>query len=131
MRPVVADASALAAIAFGEEESERILARLDGVTIHAPRLLRYELASVAVKKARRYPDHAARIFAALDAVLDRRRGIRWHDVQSTDVALLATATGLSAYDASYLWLAGSLEADLVTLDRRLAAASADDFEILG
>jgi predicted nucleic acid-binding protein len=35
---------------------------------------------------------------------------------------MAKATGLSAYDASYLWLAGTLDADLVTLDKKLAAA---------
>ena len=39
-----------------------------------------------------------------------------------DVVLTARATGLSAYDASYLWLAGFLGADLVTLDARLARA---------
>ena len=39
-----------------------------------------------------------------------------------DVVLLATATGTTAYDASYLWLAASLGADLVTLDDRLAKA---------
>jgi predicted nucleic acid-binding protein len=36
---------------------------------------------------------------------------------------LAEATGLTAYDASYLWLARALGAELVTLDRKLAAAS--------
>jgi len=30
---------------------------------------------------------------------------------------LAATTGLTAYDASYLWLAGQLGAELVTLDR--------------
>ena len=54
--------------------------------------------------------------------LAARRGIVWHDVDAVDVALLAHATGLTVYDASYLWLAGWLEADLITLDRELAAA---------
>ena len=35
---------------------------------------------------------------------------------------MAQATALSAYDASYLWLAGMLDADLVTLDKKLASA---------
>ncbi|HZT90151.1 MAG TPA: type II toxin-antitoxin system VapC family toxin [Stellaceae bacterium] len=35
---------------------------------------------------------------------------------------LAEAAGLTAYDASYLWLARALGAELVTLDRKLAAA---------
>ncbi len=37
---------------------------------------------------------------------------------------LATETGLTAYDASYLWLARQLGAELVTLDQQLARAAA-------
>jgi predicted nucleic acid-binding protein len=44
------------------------------------------------------------------------------DPSPVDVVLIANATGLSTYDASYLWLAGYLEADLATRDRALAAA---------
>ena len=43
------------------------------------------------------------------------------DPNPVDVAMIANATGLSTYDASYLWLAGFLEADLATRDRKLAA----------
>ena len=32
-------------------------------------------------------------------------------------------TKLTVYDASYLWLARHMQADLVTLDRELAAAA--------
>jgi predicted nucleic acid-binding protein len=39
-----------------------------------------------------------------------------------EVVDLASATGLTAYDASYLWLARHLGAPLVTLDSRLARA---------
>ena len=46
----------------------------------------------------------------------------WLDPNPVDVVLVATATGLSTYDASYLCLAGMLEADLVTRDRKLSAA---------
>ncbi|MBV9740236.1 MAG: type II toxin-antitoxin system VapC family toxin [Hyphomicrobiales bacterium] len=35
---------------------------------------------------------------------------------------LAESAGLTAYDASYLWLARALGAELVTLDRKLTAA---------
>ena len=35
---------------------------------------------------------------------------------------LALATGLTAYDASYLWLTRKLGAELVTLDQQLARA---------
>lgn len=41
-------------------------------------------------------------------------------VPPTDVANLAIRTGLSAYHASYLWLALSRDLELVTLDNRLA-----------
>jgi predicted nucleic acid-binding protein len=46
------------------------------------------------------------------------------EVDHADTVLVSVATGLSAYDASYLWLAGHLGARLVTLDRRLADAGA-------
>ena len=45
-------------------------------------------------------------------------------VDSIAVLDLAERTGLTAYDASYLWLARELEAELVTLDRKLAAVEA-------
>jgi predicted nucleic acid-binding protein len=38
------------------------------------------------------------------------------------VLALAATTGLTAYDASYLWLAERLGATLITLDRQLAKA---------
>jgi len=43
-------------------------------------------------------------------------------VDHDGVLALAASTGLTAYDASYLWLARRLSADLVTLDRQLAQA---------
>ncbi len=36
---------------------------------------------------------------------------------------LALTTGLTAYDASYLWLTRQLGAELVTLDKQLATAA--------
>jgi len=123
---IVADASALAAIIFEEDGAEAVLARLEGAALNVPALLKFELTSAAVKKARQNPRHAAEIFQRLDSALDPRRGLRWHDIDATDVAILARVTGLSAYDASYLWLAGRLEADLVTLDQRLSNATGLD-----
>lgn len=126
MKRVVVDASALAAIVFGEPDSEEWSLRLDGCALYAPTLLQYELASAAQKKCRQSPELTRQILAAVDLALDPRRGITWVDPNPTDVVLLATATGLTAFDASYLCLAGMLEADLVTRDRALAAA-ADPF----
>jgi len=117
MRPVVIDASALAAIVFDEPGSERLARRLEGETVFAPTLLKFELTNVAWKKIRHGHREAPAILHTLLKVLGPRGGITWMDVE-----LVAIEAGLSSYDASYLWLAGSLGADLVTLDARLAAA---------
>lgn len=122
MTRIVVDASALAAVVFGEPEGEAVAARLDGADVSAPILLRFELANTAWKKCRERPQDAARIVQALAKILDPARGIAWHDVDHADAVLVAGATGLTAYDASYLWLAGALGADLITLDRKLARA---------
>ena len=44
------------------------------------------------------------------------------DVEQHEVLATAEASGLTAYDASYLWLARRLGVGLITLDRQLAAA---------
>jgi predicted nucleic acid-binding protein len=90
--------------------------------VHAPTLLPYELANVAWKKARRNPAAAPAILRALADVLDDNGDITWCPVAAADVALVALGTGLTAYDAAYVWLAGYLGADLVTLDRTVAGA---------
>ena len=122
MKRVVADASALAAVIFGEVSGAEISVQLHGATVFAPTLLRYELQSVARKKCLKYPDRTRETLDALDRALDARAGITWMDPNPVDVVLIAKATGLSTYDASYLWLAGYLEADLVTRDGALSAA---------
>jgi predicted nucleic acid-binding protein len=122
MNPVVLDASALAALVFQEPGFERVAERLEHANVCAPTLLKYELANVALNKSRRQPDDAARIVAALAVAFDDQSDINWYDINASDVALIAMATGTTTYDASYLWLAGSLGADLVTLDKGLARA---------
>jgi predicted nucleic acid-binding protein len=44
-------------------------------------------------------------------------------VDTAAVVNVAEETGLTAYDASYLWLARELRSDLVTLDTALHAAA--------
>jgi predicted nucleic acid-binding protein len=120
MNRVVVDASALAALAFNEPGADEVARRLEGASLAAPPLLKLELANVASKKIRRQPDRERAVLQALAEALDPRLGIRWMDVDANDVALLALATGLTAYDAAYVWLAGMLGADLVTLDEKIA-----------
>ena len=117
------DASAMAALVFHEPDAEAVARRLERATIAAPTLLKFELANVAWKKTRRCgPAEAETVFLDLGDGLDLGRRIAFHDVDHSDVVLIARAAGISTYDASYVWLAGWLGADLVTLDRRLEAA---------
>lgn len=122
MKRVVVDTSVLASLAFDEPAAQRWAPAIEGAVLYAPSLLRHEMTAVAVKKCRLDPARAAEILSALASALDSRRGINWMEPNPTDVALLAHATGLTAYDASYLWLAGFVGADLVTADRQLAEA---------
>jgi predicted nucleic acid-binding protein len=116
------DASALAAILFAEPEADVVAARLSGARLAAPALLEYELANVCLTKIRRQPSQREALRAAFR--LAHRLKVETVAVDNVAILDLAEATGLTAYDASYLWVARSLGGELVTLDRKLAAASA-------
>ncbi len=107
---------------FGEPERIRMRERLRGADLAAPALLRFEMASVGLKKLRRDPGSRAATLASL-RVFERMR-IAIVDVALAEVVDLASGAQLSSCDASYLWLARRLGAELVTLDERLAAAAA-------
>lgn len=117
----VVDASALAALLFGEPDAVAIAESLNDATLVAPSLLPFEIASVCLKKLRRHPDQH-------DALLSAHRLFGQLEISQTavdlnEVVLLAEKIGLTSYDASYLWLAQHLQAELVTLDQRLARAA--------
>jgi predicted nucleic acid-binding protein len=118
----VVDASALAALVFGEPEAEAVAVRLEGGRLTAPALLDFELANVCLIKMRRQPDAREALRAAYG--LAQRLNIETVAVDHAATLDLAETTGLTAYDATYLWLSRELGAELVTLDRALAAASA-------
>lgn len=117
------DASALAAIAFNEPLAAETTRRLADRELVAPRLLLFELANAAVRKVKKHPEQTALIRAGLERALADDVAIVWSDVEPGAVLDLALSTGLTAYDAAYLWLARHLDADLVTLDTDLAAAA--------
>lgn len=117
----VVDASALAALLFGEPEAEAIAGRLDGARLAAPNLLAFELANVCMVKCRRHPDQREALLAGLK--LRGRLGVEEIAIDHDAVVELALETGLTAYDASYLWLARQFGADLVTLDKALDRAA--------
>jgi predicted nucleic acid-binding protein len=118
----VVDASALAALVFGEPEAEAIAVRLEGSRLTAPALLHFELANVCLTKIRRQPTAREALRAAFGLV--ERLNVETFAVDHAGALDLAETTGLTAYDAGYLWLSRALGAELVTLDRRLASASA-------
>ena len=116
----VLDASALAALTFNEPQGPAIETRLAGAVLYAPSLIDVEMASVCLKKIRA-------------ALYPRATILQWHsgyssveiqrmEIAFTEVIDLAERTKLSFYDASYLWLARHLGAELVTLDAKLAKA---------
>ena len=117
----VVDASAWAAVIFLEPGFEATEARLDGQILHAPKLLRFAMANICVKKLKTY---------AADRDLIRRQyevsfagSIQEHEVDHWEVVDMAERLKLSAYDASYLWLAKQMNCELVTLDSELDTAA--------
>jgi predicted nucleic acid-binding protein len=117
----VVDASALAALLFAEPEAEAIAGRLEGARLAAPSLLGFEVANVCLTKIRRQPSQRDALRAAFR--LAHRLRIETVAVDHAATVDLAERTGLTAYDASYLWLTRALDAELVTLDQKLAATS--------
>ena len=115
---LVVDASAVAAILFDEPESATIRAHIRGETVIAPHLIDYELANASWKRIRKNPASEFQVLGMLDGL--NGIGMRRVAVPPTDVAALAVKTGLTAYDAAYLWLAMAEDIELVTLDNQLA-----------
>jgi predicted nucleic acid-binding protein len=123
MSLAVVDASAMAAVVFKEAEGQAVVDRLRGAILVAPRLMAYELTNAARRKILQHPDQEAFITRALERALADDVAITWSDVEFEEVLTLAVQTKLTAYDASYLWLAQHMKAKLVTLDRELGEAA--------
>ena len=120
----VVDASAVAAILFNEPEGDQVARELEGHALVAPTLLDYELANICWKKCRRDPTRQDTYLTACGLRGDL--AIETAPVDQAAVLALALETGLTVYDASYVWLSRALSADLITLDasiRRVLAAT--------
>lgn len=122
MTAYVVDASALGALIFGEPAADAIAARLGRAPFAAPALIRYELANICLKKIKAHPSLEAKLLKAHD--LGSRIAMQLTDVDHDEVIHLARANNLTAYDASYLWLARRLQAELITLDHKMKKAAA-------
>ena len=115
----VIDASALAAIAFAEPSAEGVIDAIDGHRLHAPTLIAFELMNVAWKRAKKQPQATALFLEALEML--EGLSLQFRGIDQGGVIELGLATGLTAYDATYLWLAQALRMPLVTLDKKLGA----------
>jgi predicted nucleic acid-binding protein len=73
---------------------------------------------------RRHPDQQDALMAAFGML--NRMEVGGVEVEHREALLLAERSGLTAYDASYLWLASRMSAEWVTLDQQLPAAGAMD-----
>lgn len=117
--PMVVDCSALAGIIFDEPWQAEAGEKIRGRSMNAPFLLEIELSSVAIKK------HKQGYGALVDKGLERFKALNvsLHQIELKEVLALALQYKLSAYDASYLWLAANLKAPLATFDEKLATAA--------
>jgi len=117
----VVDASVVAAILFAEPEIDQALAMLQGCDLIAPQLLPYEVANVATTKRRRHPESSELIDVALGKFAELGIVLVEPDVQA--IYRSASASGLTGYDAAYLWLSRHEGVEIATFDRKLQAAS--------
>ena len=115
----VIDASAFGAVLFNEPEAQTVIARLHNSHLAAPALLTFEIASICLKKIRRYPKQRKLLYAAYR--MAEHVEIAYPSIEMNDVIELAEKTKLTVYDASYLYLAQMLCVELVTLDKQLEA----------
>ena len=122
---VVIDANLLVALALNDPRATAVDRRLrewasSGETLHAPELLRYEAASALTRAV--VAGHLARDRAATAWNRIVRVDVQLHTLADGPTAI-ATALSMdrsSAYDAAYVTLAQTLEAELWTLDGPLA-----------
>ena len=116
---LVVDCSVLAGVLFQEPWQDEARQHMAGRSLHAPHLLTHELCSVALKKARR----GASLAASEGLAQWQELAIELIEVDAVQTFALAQRYQLTAYDASYLWLAAELKCPLATFDATLAQAA--------
>lgn len=128
---LVVDASAALAILRDEPDGDRVRAAVGRAAreeLHVPNHFWLEVANVLGRRVGHTAAENAERVAELDEL-----GLVTDPIDRPLVLLGLDAMarhGLTAYDAAYLALAIALDADLLTLDARLAIA-ADERDVLG
>jgi predicted nucleic acid-binding protein len=79
------------------------------------------LTSICLRKISIYPTQKEQILTAFLSA--GHLAIEVADMDHLEVIELARKTGLTSYDASYLWLTLHLQGELVTLDKNLLKAA--------
>jgi predicted nucleic acid-binding protein len=117
----VVDASALGALVFGEPKAGEVARTLGDFPMAAPALIWFELAGICLRKIMAHPAQRDQILTAF--LMAGRLAIEIVEVDHWAVVNLADETGLTTYDASYLWLARELKGELITLDAKMQRAA--------
>ena len=117
----IVDASALGALVFGEPKAEEVAGTLGDSSLAAPALIWFELASICWHKIKAHPAKRTQILSAFS--LAEKLAIEIVEVDHGAIVNLAEKTGLTTYDASYLFLAWHLKGELITLDAKMQRAS--------
>jgi predicted nucleic acid-binding protein len=117
MPVLIVDASALGALIFGEPQAGEIAERLTEGIMVAPALIWFELASICLKKIKAHPKLEVPLVQAFQLAVNL--DIKIVEVDHGEVVQLARRSGLTTYDANYLWLARIMNGRLVTLDELL------------
>ncbi len=117
--PLVLDCSTLAGLVFEEDWQAQALQKIEGFSLKAPDLLQVEITSVALEKHR----HGGADIALSGLARYTSMDIELFEVDAMAVLELANRYQISAYDASYLWLAAELTCPLATFDEKLATAA--------
>jgi predicted nucleic acid-binding protein len=126
---IVVDASAVAEIVLRLPAAAAVERRVHDMreTLHAPHLIDVEVASAVRRYAARGEIDDERGRLALEALADFPVNRHPHVLLLPRIWQLRR--NLSAYDAAYIALAETLDAPLVTRDRRLAGASGHNARI--
>lgn len=115
------DASAAVEVLLRKRAAARVEQRLLGQTLHAPHLIDVEVTQVLRRYALVKEIDSDRGRTALDDLASLRITRYPHGPLMSRIWELRS--NLTAYDAAYVALAEALNAQLVTLDRRLATAA--------
>ena len=118
----VVDASAVAAMLFGEPDAPWVHALLSGQLLLVPSIFHFELGNACRMKSKRYPDRAGVLLSAW-VDWNVHPPITTMAIDLTTTMELARDHNLTFYDASYLWLVRDRASVLVSLDAQLVRAA--------